>query len=291
MKTAVLGMGLLGAEIALRLKRQGREVTCWNRGAERAETARSRGLQLAPTAWEAIAAADLTLLVLSDARAILDTLFEASDADALGGRTLIQMGTIAPRESRDIAAHVAAQGGEYLEAPVLGSLPEAREGTLILMAGGDPDLFQRCLPVFKDLSRDPRHIGEIGQGAAMKLAMNQLIAGLTTTFSLSLGLVRREGIAVEQFMTLLRASALHAKTFDKKLDNYLSHEYGAANFPLKHLRKDVRLFRRVAEEAGLDTSLIEAIDGRCFEAEAMGFGEQDYSALYEAISPDPSSPQ
>ncbi|MBK1716263.1 NAD(P)-dependent oxidoreductase [Thiocystis violacea] len=283
MKTAVLGMGLLGAEIALRLKRQGHEVTCWNRGAERAEAARGRGLRIAPTAAEAIAAADLTLLLLSDARAILDTLFENGDADALAGRVLVQMGTIAPRESRGIGAHVAAQGGEYLEAPVLGSLPEAREGTLILMAGGDPDLFGRCLPVFRDLSRDPRRIGEIGQGAALKLAMNQLIAGLTATFSLSLGLVRHEEIDVDQFMSLLRSSALHAKTFDKKLDKYLSHDYGAANFPLKHLRKDVRLFRRAAEEAGLDTRLIEAIDACCLQAESMGLGDQDYSALYEAM--------
>ncbi|WP_295403181.1 NAD(P)-dependent oxidoreductase [uncultured Thiocystis sp.] len=284
MKTAVLGMGLMGSEIALRLKRQGREVTCWNRGAERAESARQRGLHLVPTAVEAIAAADLTILVLSDAQAILNTLFEGGDVDALAGRILVQMGTIAPRESRSIAAHVAAQGGEYLEAPVLGSLPEAREGALILMAGGDPDLFARCLPVLKDLSRDPQRIGEIGQGAALKLAMNQLIAGLTATFALSLGLVRHEGIAVEPFMNLLRGSALYAKTFDKKLDKYLSHDYGAANFPLKHLHKDVRLFRRVADEACLDTGLIAAMESSCLRAESLGLADQDYSAIYEALT-------
>jgi 3-hydroxyisobutyrate dehydrogenase len=285
MKIAVLGMGLLGSEIALRLQRQGHEVIGWNRGAERAESARQRGLTLAASAWEAIDAAEMTLLLLSDARAILDTLFEQGDADALAGRILVQMGTIAPRESRDIADHVAAQGGEYLEAPVLGSLPEAREGTLILMAGGDPDLYERCLPVFRDLSHDPRLIGEVGQGAALKLAMNQLIAGLTATFSLSLGLVRREGLDVETFMERLRGSALYAKTFDKKLDKYLAHDYGAANFPLKHLRKDVGLFRRVAEEAGLDTRLIEVIESGCLQAEDMGYADADYSALYEALAP------
>ncbi|NEX18802.1 NAD(P)-dependent oxidoreductase [Thiorhodococcus mannitoliphagus] len=288
MKTAVLGLGLMGAEIALRLKRQGREIRCWNRGAERSEAARERGLDTCSTAAEAISESALTLLLLSDADAIRATLFESGDADALDGRILVQMGTIAPRESREIAGRVAAQGGEYLEAPVLGSLPEAREGRLILMAGGDPDLFERCLPVFKDLSRDPQRIGEIGQGAAMKLAMNQLIAGLTATFALSLGLVRREGIDVEQFMTLLRDSALYAKTFDKKLDNYLSHAYGAANFPLKHLLKDVRLFKQVAEESFLNTALISALEDRCRQAEELGFGDQDYSALYEAFCPDPN---
>lgn len=286
MKTAVLGLGLMGSEIALRLKRQGVAVTCWNRGAERAQAARERGLAVTETAAAAIAAAKLMLLVLSDADAIRETLLDGPDAaPALPGRIVVQMGTIGPGESRAIAARVESLGARYLEAPVLGSLPEVREGLLIVMAGGDPTLFEQCLPVLRDLSRDPQLIGGIGAGAALKLAMNQLIAGLTATFSLSLGLVRAEGIDVTQFMTLLRGSALHARTFDKKLDKYLSHDYGAANFPLKHLLKDVRLVQHVAEQAGLDTGLLAAMEAACVRAEALGYGDQDYSALYEAISP------
>ena len=286
MKTAVLGLGHMGAEIALRLKRQGIEVCAWNRGAERAESARERGLVVTGTAGEAVAAAELVLLALSDADAIRETLLDRPDvAGALSGRILIQTGTIGPAESRDIAARVEAFGARYLEAPVLGSLPEVREGRLIVMAGGDPDLFEQCLPILRNLSRDPQLIGGVGAGAALKLAMNQLIAGLTATFALSLGLVRAQGIDVGQFMTLLRGSALHARTFDKKLDNYLSHDYGAANFPLKHLHKDIRLFRQVAEPMGLDTGPLAALEGACARAEAQGYGDQDYSALYEAISP------
>ena len=289
MKTAVLGLGLMGSEIALRLRRQGVEVICWNRGAERAAAARERGLEVTESAAAAIASADLVILVLSDAAAITETLFDDRESAAsLAGRILIQMGTIAPGESRDIHAQAAALGSRYLEAPVLGSLPEVREGRLIVMAGGDPALFEHCLPVLAVLGREPRLIGPVGQGAALKLAMNQLIAGLTATFSLSLGLVRSEGIGVEQFMTLLRGSALYAKTFDKKLDNYLSHDYGAANFPLKHLLKDVRLFRRAAEQIGLDTALITTVEAACTRAEAKGLGDQDYSALYEAMTDRPS---
>jgi 3-hydroxyisobutyrate dehydrogenase len=286
MKTAVLGLGLMGSEIALRLKRQGIEVACWNRGAERARSARERGLAVMETAAEAMAASDLVILVLSDCDAIRETLLDQPDAaGVLSGRILLQMGTIGPAESRDIAARVESRGARYLEAPVLGSLPEVREGRLIVMAGGDPVLFEQCLPVLRDLSRDPQLIGGVGAGAALKLAMNQLIAGLTATFALSLGLVRSEGIDVQQFMTLLRGSALHARTFDKKLDKYLSHDYGAANFPLKHLLKDIRLFRQVAEQIGLDTALLGALEAACERAEAQGYGDQDYSALYEAISP------
>jgi 3-hydroxyisobutyrate dehydrogenase len=284
MKTAVLGLGLMGSEIALRLKQQGREVICWNRGENNRAAARRHGLELTQTPAEAIEAAEHSILVLSDAAAITETLFDPDNRAEMSGRILIQMGTIAPSESREIAERIAATGGSYLEAPVLGSLPEARAGALILMAAGDRELFERCLPLLRDLSGDPRWIGPVGQGAAVKLAMNQLIAGLTSTFASSLALVRREGIDVEQFMDLLRGSALYAKTFDKKLDKYLSHEYGGANFPLKHLLKDVRLFVRVAEAAGLDTRVISAIEDVCARAEAAGFADQDYSALYEALS-------
>jgi 3-hydroxyisobutyrate dehydrogenase len=197
----------------------------------------------------------------------------------------MQMGTIAPAESRELASRVADAGADYLEAPVLGSIPEAHDGRLILMAGGEQALFERCLPVLKALGRDPRLIGGIGQGAALKLAMNQLIAGLTASFSLSLGLVRAEGIEVDEFMGLLRGSALYAPTFDKKLDKYLARDYGKANFPLKHLLKDVRLFRGVAEGVGMDTSMITTIEAACIRALAEGFGDEDYSALYEAMAP------
>ena len=284
MKTAVLGLGLMGSEIALRLKRQGREVIGWNRGQANREAATRRGLELAQTPAEAVAASERVLLVLSDAAAITDTLFDPVEPVALRGRILIQIGTIAPAESRAIAERVALLGGDYLEAPVLGSLPEAREGALILMAGGDRDLFERCRPLLRDLSRDPQWIGPVGQGAALKLAMNQLIAGLTASFATSLALVRREGIDVDQFMTLLRGSALHAKTFDKKLDKYLSHDYAGASFPLKHLLKDVRLFARVGEAVGVDTRVISAIEAVCADAVAAGLADQDYSALYETIS-------
>jgi 3-hydroxyisobutyrate dehydrogenase len=285
MKVAVLGLGLMGSALALRLQARGQAVVGWNRTAERLSALARQGLETAPSAADALSGADLCILALSDHRAVVATLFRDGTAERLAGRKLVQMGTIAPSESRDLAARVAAAGGAYLEAPVLGSLPEAQAGRLIVMAGGDPELFAACLPVLRCLGEDPRLVGPVGQGAALKLAMNQLIAGLTATFSLSLGLVRAEGIDVEQFMALLRDSALYAPTFDKKLAKYLSHDYGQANFPLKHLLKDVRLFRRVAEPLGLDNALITTIEAACARAIGLGYADQDYSALYEAIAP------
>ncbi|NBC46445.1 MAG: NAD-binding protein [Gammaproteobacteria bacterium] len=284
MKLAVIGTGLLGSEIAIRLQDRRFEVCAWNRSSEKANALATVGIRPSATANEALAKSNAAILLLSDAEAIRSVLFPAdSDAPPLADRTLIQMGTIAPNESRALGRDVERAGGQYLEAPVLGSLPEARSGRLIVMAGGELGLYERCLPIFEALSEQPQRIGEVGQGAALKLAMNQLIAGLTATFAYSLGLVRDEGIDVEQFMGLLRQSALYAPTFDKKLDKYLSHEYGQANFPLKHLRKDIGLFRRVAEQSTLETQPIEALEAVMERALQKGLGDLDYSALYEAL--------
>ena len=285
MKTAVLGLGLMGTEIALRLRREGVDVVGWNRSLVKTKPLSDKGLAIAASRAAAVAAAEAVILVLSDASACVETLFRGDGAPDLAGRVCIQMGTIAPRESRDLAERVAKAGGTYLEAPVLGSLPEARAGRLIVMAGGDPALFERCLPLLRVLGQEPQRIGDLGQGAALKLAMNQLIAGLTATFALSLGLVRAEGIDVEQFMTLLRRSALYAPTFDKKLANYLNGDYSGANFPLKHLLKDVRLFREASAPFGMDAAMITTVEAALIRALGKGYGDQDYSALYEAMVP------
>lgn len=284
MKVAVIGTGLLGAEIAIRLKERGFNVRSWNRTAEKARVLAAVGIHPCPDISEALTGCDAALLLVSDAAAIRAVLWPSGQPEApLAGRSLVQMGTIAPSESRALAQDIIAAGGDYLEAPVLGSLPEARGGRLIVMAGGDPALYERCLPIFEALSEQPRLIGAVGQGAALKLAMNQLISGLTSTFCYSLGLVRQEGVDVDQFMELLRKSALYAPTFDKKLDKYLAHEYGQANFPLKHLRKDLGLFRQVAAQSSADTAPLEALEAVFERAILRGLGDLDYSAIFEAL--------
>jgi 3-hydroxyisobutyrate dehydrogenase len=286
MKLAVLGTGLLGSEVAIRLKDRRFDVTAWNRTPQKANHLATVGIRPAASAAEALAGADAALLLLSDAEAIGDTLFEPQPGTAapeLADRIIVQMGTIGPAESRALGRDVEQAGGAYLEAPVLGSLPEARAGQLIVMAAGELAVYERCLPLFKALSEQPRRVGDLGQAAALKLAMNQLIAGLTATFVYSLGLVRDEGIDVEQFMEVLRGSALYAPTFDKKLAKYLAHDYGRANFPLKHLRKDLRLFRETAAQSTMDTAPLAALEAAFDRAIEAGLGELDYSALYEAL--------
>ncbi len=283
MNVAVIGLGLMGIPVALRLAERDYHVVAWNRGEERRKKAEDQGVEVISSLARVIDESDCLLLTLSDYSAIIDTLLSQDISRLLSGKTVVQMGTIAPEESRSLERRLLEHGVRYLEAPVLGSIPEARAGTLIIMAGGADDLFQEVLPLLTSLGPEQALVGGVGQGAALKLAMNQLIASLTTGFSLSLGLVRSEGLDVERFMALLRTSALYAPTFDKKLGKMLDHDYANPNFPLKHLLKDVALFNRVAGQVGIDSRTTAAIEGMLAEG-VDELGEADYSALYELVN-------
>lgn len=289
MKVGVLGTGLMGAPMAERLLQAGHEVFVYNRSTEKAAPLAAAGACVCASAAQAVAQAECVLLMLADAPAIEAVLLSAQARAALPGRSVIQMGTIAPQESRRIAREVETAGGAYLEAPVLGSIPEARAGRLLLMVGAAPEQYARWRPLLQVFGPEPVHVGPVGQGAALKLAMNQLIASLTTGFALSLGLVRREGVEVETFMRLLRDSALYAPTFDKKLGRMLARDYARPNFPLKHLLKDLRLCLQAAEGRGLETEALHGVEALLLRALELGLAEVDYSALYEAVDP-PAQP-
>jgi 3-hydroxyisobutyrate dehydrogenase-like beta-hydroxyacid dehydrogenase len=285
MKITLLGLGLMGQPTAQRLLHCGHEVVVWNRSSEPLERAAEAGLATEANLSRALALGEVIILTLSDATAIEAVLFDETVTPLLRGKTVLQMGTIAPNESRAIARRVAEAGGDYLEAPVLGSIPEARAGELIVMAAGAEPVYHHCLLMLRCLGKEVELIGSVGQAAAMKLAMNQLIASLTAGFSQSLGLVRAEGVDVDQFMHLLRESALYAPTFDKKLQKFIDHDYSHPNFPLKHLIKDVGLFKQVAEESGIDAAIADAMLSVFLKGQQAGYGDEDYSALYEAINP------
>lgn len=284
MNIALIGIGLMGQALGEHLIAEDVSLSVFNRTPEKVKNLQQLGATVYGSAQAVVEQNDYCLLMLSDAVAINDVL-DTIEPTSFKNRLFIQMGTIAPEQSRSIATRIRSLQGRYLECPVLGSQPEARTGQLILMAGGDKTDFDKALPLLNLIGTMPRYIGDIGQGATVKLAMNQLIAGLTASFALSLALVQKQGIATEQFMQIVRESALYAPSFDKKLDRMLQQDYANPNFPTKHLAKDVTLFLDVAKSLGLDVSGLEGIEKLLNKTLEQGLANTDYSAIYSAISP------
>ena len=289
MQVGILGTGLMGAPMALRLHQAGFEVTAWNRTAEKLMPLQQAGMAMVGSAAGAIASSPVTITMLSDAAAIESTVL--AEPAALTGRTILQMGTIAPAESRELNQKIRAAGGAYLEAPVLGSIPQVEAGSLIVMVGSTSEQYDQWLPVLKCFGPAPQWMGAVGMAAATKLAMNQLIGTLTAAFSMSLSLVQQEGLDIEKFMGIVRESALYAPTFDKKLARMCDRNFSDPNFPTKHLLKDMNLFVKAAQAQGIDATVAAGVSQIAESAIAQGLADQDYSAIYSAINAQPRPPE
>lgn len=282
---AFLGGGLIGRPMAERLAEAGHTVWLYNRTGAKVAGLAQRGIHLAGEAAAAIRPAEAVILMLADAEAIRQVLLAPAARQALSGKTVIQMGTIGPEESCELEREVVAAGGDYLEAPVLGSIAEAKARRLLVMAGGKAELFARWRGLLGDFGPEPRLIGPVGKAAAVKLALNQLIAAEITALSLSVGLIEREGIDVETFMAVLKPSALFAPAFEKKLPRLLQRDYANPNFSTRHLLKDVDLFVRAASARGLNTDALSGPRRLLAQTVARGLAEVDYSAVYEGVNP------
>lgn len=290
MRTAWLGTGLLGGPMAVRLAAAGHEVVAWNRTAAKVEALRAQGVHGAATAAAAMARADCVVLALQDAAAITSVLFTQETSATLRGRTVIQMGTIGPLESVQLATLLEACGSSYIEAPVLGSIPQAASGTLLVLVGSTSAQFAQWRGFLAAFGPDPVHVGAVGQAATLKLALNQLIASLTAAFSFSLGLVQRSGLDVDLFMCILRQSALYAPTFDKKLARMRQRDFSAPNFSTHHMLKDVRLILDAGRRLGLETAAVAGIESILVRALECGHADSDYSSLYEGVDAPASAP-
>lgn len=282
-KVTVLGAGLMGAAIALTLHNKGCKVNVYNRTPEKLAPLATSGVQTFTDPNAAVAGVDCVISMLSDYQAAADVLCRQLSEQALKSKTLLQMATISPSQSQALAESLGPIGVNYIECPVLGSTPEAASGSLILMVGCDAEQFLVWQDFLKLLGPNPVHIGDIGSAAAVKLAMNHLIGALTAAFSTSLAYVQQNRVDIDKFMSVVRDSALYAKTYDKKLERMLDRNFANPNFPTKHLLKDMNLFLESLSEYDLNDASARGVQQVVEKAVEQGFPDTDYSVLYEAI--------
>ncbi|MFH1196164.1 MAG: NAD(P)-dependent oxidoreductase [bacterium] len=281
MKIAFLGTGLMGGLMCERLLGKSFDLIVWNRTISKTDKLKSLGAEIAASPEDAILKGDLIIIMLSEYNAIIDVL--SNCPPDLSKKTFLQMSTIAPGESINLKGRIEKLGGEYLEAPVLGGIAQILEGNLLPMVGSRIEQFEKWKHFLENFGETIVHFGEVGKAASAKLACNQLIASMLTSFSMSLSYVQEMGIDIEKFMTILRPSAYYAPAFDKKLANMIDRDFSKTNFPLKHLLKDVNLVFSELENANINTSSLETVKNILVEGMREGFAEEDYSVLYNIV--------
>jgi 3-hydroxyisobutyrate dehydrogenase len=283
MKIAFFGTGLMGKPMALQLITAGHNVTVYNRSSEKTEIFHEMGTKVADSPQQAVKSADLIITMLTDYRAIADTLIDKKIS--FDNKHIIQMSTLSSHQSLKLKRIFEEYGASFMEAPVLGSIPQAKSGTLIVLFGGSKSQYRKWHNILSHFGNNVQHVGPVGQAMSTKLALNQLIVSLTTAFSMSLGFLENHKINIEIFMNILRDSSLYAQTFDKKLSRMQSRNFKNPNFPVKHLLKDVRLIIEEFKACQIETGPLENMAEILFRTMQAGFSELDYSALYNVINP------
>jgi len=281
-KIAFLGLGQMGAPMAARLLDADHEVTVWNRTREKAVPLGRRGARIASAPDESIAGDDVAITMLTDRDAVERVVFGNDGlAAALGPRqTLIEMSTIGPDAVRSIAERLP-NGVEMVDAPVRGSVQQAADGSLIILAGASDTAFERVRPILKSLGTIHR-VGDLGAGAAMKLVANSTIGATMAAFGEALALGEALGLDRSVLLDVLSETPI-GTTVKGKRANVESGSY-PANFKLALALKDMRLVADAAQRAGRTLRVANGTLDWFETADAEGAGDLDYSAVVATIA-------
>ncbi len=279
---AVVGTGRMGSGMARALARAGVSVVLCNRTPERARAlADELGARVAASPAAAAAEADVVLTMLTDDAAVR-AVFAGPDGLVEGARpdsVLVDLSTVLPGTIRSVADAVAATGAGLLDAPVSGSTAFAESGQLTLMVGGEAAALERARPGLDPIARKIFHLGPLGSGAAMKLAVNTVVFGLNGALSEALVLAETAGIDRAIAYDVLAASNVGAPYLGYKRTAYLDPEGTPVAFGLDLAEKDLRLISALAASLGVAMPQTAANLALVREASGEGRGGLDFSTV------------
>jgi 3-hydroxyisobutyrate dehydrogenase len=240
MGVGIVGLGRMGTAMSQRLRQQGFEVVGWDHSTAASRALAAGGLRIADNARGVAAASDIVISSITEdhgVRRIFTGPGGFLEAD-VSGKLFIEMSTLQPMTGRELAPLVAARGARLIEAPVLGTIPQALGGALFAMVGGRPEDLQRARPVLEKLTRRIVHMGPNGSGYAMKLAANLGLGAYIQTLAESLALGLGQGLGLEQMLDVIADGPVACGWLKSKLD-VLKGADAEMTLDIRTLRKDI----------------------------------------------------
>jgi 3-hydroxyisobutyrate dehydrogenase-like beta-hydroxyacid dehydrogenase len=278
-----VGLGNMGGNMAARLLAAGYPVSGWQRSREHAQHLIEQGLQWRETPCAVAEEVEVVVTSLPD-DAVLDQVATGADGIMAGlgeDRIWIDMSTVSPQASRELAARVRAKGAWMLDAPVSGSVPQVQAGTLTIMVGGDEDAYRRVEPVLRELGT-PNYIGDNGQGLALKLAINISLAVQMLAFAEGLLLAERSGIDRQRALDVMEESPIGSPMLRARASVILDPPEEAW-FDLRFMHKDIELALDAARSLEIPLPTAARADEVLEQAVALGYERRDLAALFQAL--------
>jgi 3-hydroxyisobutyrate dehydrogenase-like beta-hydroxyacid dehydrogenase len=279
-----VGLGAMGSRIAGRLVDSGNQVYATNRTKAKAQPLIDRGLRWRESPREVAAAAEVVFSMVTD-DAALGAITSGPDGILAGledGKVYVDMSTVSPRASRQLAERVDWLGAQMLDAPVSGSIPQAESGTLAIMVGGERQAFASVEPLLRELGQTVTHIGTNGQGLLLKLAINISLAVQTLAFSEGLLLAERGGIDPRLAAEVMSTSSIGSPMLRARIPLFLDLPEQAW-FDVELMQKDIRLARQTADDLQIPLPSATVADQILTQARTLGYAHRDLAALHEVL--------
>jgi 3-hydroxyisobutyrate dehydrogenase-like beta-hydroxyacid dehydrogenase len=285
MTVGFIGLGIMGSRQAASLRREGFELTVFNRTRERAEAwAAEHGGHVAASPREVAERSDAVITMVVDGDQVERMLLGEDGAieGAADGTLFVDMSTIGPLDARRIGGALGERGHGFVDAPVTGSAPKAEDGTLTIMAGGSDEDMARAMPLLEAMGEIIVHVGEVGTGQQVKVLSNAVSAVNCATLAQALVVGRRAGVDLEALLKVMGAGSANSTMLQLKGEPMLSHDFSPL-FKLEHMLKDVRLCLEEARAAGAAFPAA-ALAGELYAAGAgRGLGDQDFAAVLSVV--------
>lgn len=276
-----VGVGKMGRAMCLRVLAAGHGVKLVEPRAENRADVITAGGEAVETLAGLAEQVDLVFLTLPDDAALRAVMLDPATglAGSVSGRhTVVEMSTVSPAISGEVAAALAARGADYLRAPISGSTATAASGALTVMASGPRAAFDRCDAVFASFASRSMHIGEGDESRYLKLVVNSMVAGSSALLAEALALGRAGNLSTATMMEAILQSVVASPLLGYKKDMVVSGDFTPA-FGLTQMMKDLDLALDAARAGGAPTALFQSIRRQYEAAVEAGLGEKDFFAL------------
>lgn len=280
-RITVLGLGAMGSRMAANYSNAGHDVTVWNRTAAIVDAlADARAVTSAPSPSQAAVGADVVVSMVSDDDAAVavwlgdDGALAAMRHDAIA----VESSTLTPATVRRLAAAAVARGVRFVEAPVVGSRPQADAGSLGYLLGGDQDAIDAVMPVIEINAGSAIRVGECGDAAIMKLAVNGLFAAQVAAYAEVVGVLERSSLDVDAVIATLSSLPITSPGLQRILGLIAEREFDP-NFPIRLVAKDLGYLVDASGDLGAAVPMVEAARAAFERARDDDLGDLDIAGI------------
>jgi 3-hydroxyisobutyrate dehydrogenase-like beta-hydroxyacid dehydrogenase len=283
-KIGFMGLGIMGTPMAANLLKAGYPVTVYNRSPEKVRPLVREGAGQAASPQALAEAAEVIIVMVTGPEALHELVWGPQGAGPAlnANKVFINMSSVAPSCTRELAAQLEPTGVTFIDAPVSGTKKPAEEGTLLILAGGPEDKVKALEPLLLAMGKKVIYCGAAGQGSMMKMFINLLLGLMMEGFAEVLNFGRAGGLSEEAMLDTVFSGPLNCGLFQMKAPNLQHRTYPTA-FPLKHMTKDVKFIVDTAYDLGAAVPVAQTLLTVYRTGVARGWGDEDISAIARVL--------